>query len=41
MAFYWRGDQLFAKRGPIDDTDQAWTTFLMDMREPTEVIIIN
>jgi len=36
MAFYWRGDQLFAKRGPIDDTDKAWTTFLMDMREPTE-----
>ncbi|GES82823.1 hypothetical protein GLOIN_2v1661590 [Rhizophagus clarus] len=36
MAFYWRGDQLFAKRGSIDDTDQAWTTFLMDMREPTE-----
>ncbi|PKC14058.1 hypothetical protein RhiirA5_269102 [Rhizophagus irregularis] len=36
MAFYWRGDQLFAKRGPIDDTDKSLTTFLMDMREPTE-----
>lgn len=41
MAFYWRGDQLFAKRGPIDDTDKSLTTFLMDMREPTEVNIIN
>ncbi|RIA91695.1 hypothetical protein C1645_692396 [Glomus cerebriforme] len=36
MAFYWRGDQLFAKRGPIDDKDQDWTTFLMDVREPEE-----
>ncbi|CAG8705877.1 9435_t:CDS:2, partial [Ambispora leptoticha] len=37
MAFYWRGDQLFAKRGPTDQVDQTWTTFLMDAREPAEL----
>ena len=39
MAFYWRGNQLFARQGPIDEEDQVWTTFLMDMREPIEVNI--
>ncbi|CAG8733173.1 13188_t:CDS:2, partial [Funneliformis caledonium] len=36
MAFYWRKDQLFTKLGSTGDKDQAWTTFLMDMREPTD-----
>ncbi|CAG8463812.1 12087_t:CDS:10 [Funneliformis caledonium] len=36
MAFYWRGDHLFAGQGPTGDEDQVWTTFLMDMREPAE-----
>ncbi|CAH1760147.1 970_t:CDS:10 [Entrophospora sp. SA101] len=33
MAFYWRGDQLFAKRSNIKQDDTTWTTFLMDTRE--------
>jgi hypothetical protein len=39
MAFFWRGNQLFAKYGPTGDNDGVWTTFLMDMREPLEVNI--
>ncbi|UZO10676.1 uncharacterized protein OCT59_002255 [Rhizophagus irregularis] len=35
MAFYWRGKQIYTKRGPRnDDDDKGWTTFLMDTREP-------
>ncbi|RIA98304.1 hypothetical protein C1645_812855 [Glomus cerebriforme] len=37
MAFYWRGNQLFAKQAPTGDNDRTWTTFLMDMREPLEL----
>ncbi|GBB83181.1 hypothetical protein RclHR1_00010063 [Rhizophagus clarus] len=39
MAFYWRGNQLFTKQGPIDDDDddEGWTTFLMDTREPHDI----
>ncbi|CAG8684217.1 uncharacterized protein OCT59_009731 [Rhizophagus irregularis] len=33
MAFYWRGNKIFTKKGPIDDDDD-WTTFIMDTREP-------
>ncbi|KAF0389336.1 putative hatpase domain protein [Gigaspora margarita] len=36
MAFYWKGDQLFAKRAAINQEDQTWTTFLMDMRDHAE-----
>jgi len=36
MAFYWRGNQLLTKRGTCDG-DPVWTTFLMDMKEPTKV----
>ncbi|CAG8721448.1 13944_t:CDS:2, partial [Cetraspora pellucida] len=36
MAFYWKGDQLFAKRAAISQDDQTWTTFLMDMRDHAE-----
>ena len=39
MAFYWRGNQVFTKQGPIDDDDKGWTTFLMDTRVPIEVNI--
>ncbi|CAB5390281.1 unnamed protein product [Rhizophagus irregularis] len=35
MAFYWRGNQLFTKQGQNKSTDD-WTTFLMDMKDPTE-----
>ncbi|CAB4444450.1 unnamed protein product [Rhizophagus irregularis] len=34
MAFYWRGNQLFTKRGSIINDDDDWTTFIMDTREP-------
>ncbi|RKP11940.1 histidine kinase-like ATPase [Piptocephalis cylindrospora] len=46
MAFYWRGDQLFAKRAPIpkaqqdrdvDEAGRPWTTFLMNLREPMDI----
>ncbi|PKY50257.1 hypothetical protein RhiirA4_466637, partial [Rhizophagus irregularis] len=37
MAFYWRGNQVFTKQGPIDDDDKGWTTFLMDTRKPLEI----
>ncbi|KAI9486689.1 MAG: hypothetical protein EXX96DRAFT_496731 [Benjaminiella poitrasii] len=38
MAFYFKGDQLFAKRAevPKENTD-PWTSFLMDLREPIEL----
>jgi len=38
MAFYWHenGNQLLTKRGTCDG-DPVWTTFLMDMKEPTKV----
>ncbi|KAL9545961.1 hypothetical protein MBANPS3_006886 [Mucor bainieri] len=38
MAFYFKGDQLFAKRAdvPAKDVD-PWTSFLMDLREPMEM----
>jgi len=39
MAFYWRGNQLFAKQAKTSDSDRIWTTFLMDMRDPIEVKI--
>ncbi|RIA78752.1 hypothetical protein C1645_810982, partial [Glomus cerebriforme] len=37
MAFYWRGNQLFTKQGPIEDKNEGWTTFLMDMRDPLKL----
>ncbi|PKY40926.1 hypothetical protein RhiirA4_454398 [Rhizophagus irregularis] len=38
MAFFWRGNQIFTKQGPMDDDDdKGWTTFLMDTREPLEI----
>ncbi|CAG8511335.1 12498_t:CDS:10, partial [Dentiscutata erythropus] len=36
MAFYWHGDQLLAKQATTSVKDE-WTTFLMDVREPTEL----
>ncbi|KAF9328391.1 hypothetical protein BGZ91_001028 [Linnemannia elongata] len=41
MAFYWRNDQLYAKRAGIpDDENQkdGWTTFLLDLREPMDML---
>ncbi|KAI9033764.1 hypothetical protein CLU79DRAFT_882880 [Phycomyces nitens] len=38
MAFYFKGDQLFAKRADVPDTQvDNWTSFLMDLREPMEM----
>ncbi|CAO3637571.1 unnamed protein product [Mucor hiemalis] len=38
MAFYFKGDQLFAKRADVPDKDvDTWTSFLMDLREPMEM----
>ncbi|KAI8644601.1 hypothetical protein BD408DRAFT_383483 [Parasitella parasitica] len=38
MAFYFKGDQLFAKRADVPEKDiDAWTSFLMDLREPMEM----
>ncbi|ORX61525.1 hypothetical protein DM01DRAFT_1404308 [Hesseltinella vesiculosa] len=38
MAFYFKGDQLFARRAPVpEDERDDWTVFLMDMREPLEM----
>lgn len=36
MAFYFKGDQLFAKRADVPEED-TWTSFLMDLREPMEM----
>ncbi|CAG8652418.1 23666_t:CDS:2 [Dentiscutata erythropus] len=41
MAFYWHDDQLFARHGPIENNDTIWTTFLLDMREPTQGFTAN
>ncbi|CAG8609038.1 5403_t:CDS:10, partial [Paraglomus occultum] len=37
MGFYWRNCQLHAKFGPIDNNNNQWTTFLMDLREPFQI----
>ncbi|KAK9702383.1 hypothetical protein K7432_011269 [Basidiobolus ranarum] len=38
MAFYWRNDQLYAKRGPREEgSSDPWTTFVLDLREPMEM----
>ncbi|KAF0332856.1 ubiquitin system component cue, partial [Gigaspora margarita] len=37
MAFYWQGDQLYVRHGPIKNSDSTWTTFLMDMRNPSKL----
>ncbi|KAG0163756.1 hypothetical protein DFQ28_010199 [Apophysomyces sp. BC1034] len=38
MAFYFKGDQLFAKRAEVSPAEQEdWTSFLMDLREPMEM----
>ncbi|KAF9976136.1 hypothetical protein BGZ73_009111 [Actinomortierella ambigua] len=42
MAFYWRNDQLYAKRAPVpkDETNKTdeWTQFLLDLREPMDMV---
>jgi hypothetical protein len=38
MAFYFKGDQLFAKRADVSENQMDnWTSFLMDLREPMEM----
>ncbi|KAI7858717.1 hypothetical protein BDC45DRAFT_531271 [Circinella umbellata] len=42
MAFYFKGDQLFAKRADVPEEDRdSWTSFLMDLREPMEIPDLN
>ncbi|KAF9933479.1 hypothetical protein FBU30_005320 [Linnemannia zychae] len=41
MAFYWRNDQLYAKRAGIPDDEyqkDGWTTFLLDLRESMDML---
>ncbi|KAG0309556.1 hypothetical protein BGZ98_001297 [Dissophora globulifera] len=41
MAFYWRNDQLYAKRAAIPEEEaqkDGWTTFLLDLREPIDML---
>ncbi|KAF9428175.1 hypothetical protein BGZ94_003181 [Podila epigama] len=41
MAFYWRSDQLYAKRAPVpadENEPDEWTTFLLDLREPMDML---
>ncbi|KAG0223448.1 hypothetical protein BGW41_005587 [Actinomortierella wolfii] len=42
MAFYWRNDQLYAKRAtvPKDEANKTdeWTQFLLDLREPMDMV---
>ncbi|KAF9984479.1 hypothetical protein BGZ65_000291 [Modicella reniformis] len=41
MAFYWKNDQLYAKRASIPEEEQpkdGWTTFLLDLREPMDMV---
>lgn len=38
MSFYWKGDMLYASSGESTNSeDDVWTSFLMDLREPSEV----
>ncbi|KAJ3288068.1 hypothetical protein HDU79_005116 [Rhizoclosmatium sp. JEL0117] len=38
MAFFWKGDQLFTKKGPVKDEDASpLTSFFLDLREPIDV----
>ncbi|RIB30618.1 hypothetical protein C2G38_2152060 [Gigaspora rosea] len=37
MTFYWQGDQLYVRHGPIKNSDSKWTTFLMDVRNPLKL----
>ncbi|RDX42682.1 hypothetical protein OH76DRAFT_1410943 [Lentinus brumalis] len=39
MNFYWKDkkDQLFARRGARNEADDPWTTFQMELREPTSI----
>ncbi|KAJ1550235.1 hypothetical protein HK405_001091, partial [Cladochytrium tenue] len=38
MAFFWKGDQLFTRKGPVaPESASEWTTFFLSLREPMEV----
>jgi hypothetical protein len=38
MGFYFKGDQLYTRRGKVEDEDvTAWTSILMDMRQPISI----
>lgn len=36
MAFFWKGDQLFTRRGAVPSPDE-WTTFYLSLREPMDI----
>jgi hypothetical protein len=41
MAFYWKKDQLYAKRATIPEEKResgSWTTFLLDLRAPMDML---
>jgi len=41
MAFYWKNDQLYAKQAPTlakEEQTENWTTFLLDLREPMDML---
>lgn len=38
MGFFFKGDQLYTRRGQIQDEDVTpWTSILMDMRQPITI----
>jgi hypothetical protein len=38
MGFFFKGDQLYTRRGQLQDEDvTAWTSILMDMRQPITI----
>jgi hypothetical protein len=38
MGFYFKGDQLYTRRGKLEGDDAStWTSILMDMREPIDI----
>ncbi|KNE70311.1 peptidyl-prolyl cis-trans isomerase A1 [Allomyces macrogynus ATCC 38327] len=45
LGFFWKGDQLFAKKAtlpePADAEDRKWTRFIMKLREPMELPRLN
>ena len=37
-GFFWKGDQLFVKKGTVpEDKQTEWTSFLLNLRNPLEI----
>lgn len=42
MAFLWKGDMLYTKRGTLpEESVSEWTSFFLDMREPADLYDMN